>query len=409
MKHLSFEEDEELNRPTKNKKVVAPKKESNFKPTVALRSGINWEGDGLEVTSEVYAEPVKDWDTLLIELGYDPNLYEVIEPVKVSAWDAQGEDGMKRLYSYKAGVRAKRTTQYRDEDYQEVVSLIKKHRPLKDFAEGDCTFFVFLADWQIGKADGDGTSGTVKRILTMIDDVSNRIDELLKMGRKIERIVIVGVGDMNENCEGHYASQLFTVELNRRQQMRLLRRLLTKAITTWAKKVGKVEVYAVPGNHGENRGQSGKANTTRGDNDDVSVFEMVYEILQANPSAYGHVEFYLPEDEIYMIIPAYNRSVGVAHGHVTSGGANPQNKIRDWWKDQAFCKNDIGYVDILVTGHYHHFSVVEYDDQTIHFQCPAMDGGSEWFKDLKGVDSRPGTLTFIMDGSEKPYRDLEII
>jgi hypothetical protein len=38
-----------------------------------------------------------------------------------------------------------------------------------------------------------------------------------------------------------------------------------------------------------------------------------------------------------------------------------------------------------------------------------MDGGSEWFKDLTGVDSRPGTLTFVIDKSERPYRDLEVI
>lgn len=409
MKHLIFEEDDTLNLPTQKKVKKSPKKEVNIKPPAALKPGIDWDGEELEVTSDLYVEPVKDWDTLLNELGYDPDLYEVVEPVKVSSWDVQTEDGPKRLYSYKAGLRTKQTPAlYRDEDYKELVNLIKKHRPRREIEGGDDIFFVHLADWQLGKADGDGTHGTVKRLLNRFDLIEKRVLELKKIGRNIQKIVICGMGDMEEGCDGNYASQTFTVQLNRRQQIRLLRRLLTALITRLAKLAPEVEVYAVPGNHGENR-KDGRAYTTRGDNDDVAVFEMVAEILSANPAAYGHVNFFLPEDDIYMIIKANNRHVGITHGHITSGGTDPQKKIRDWWKDQAFSKNDIGFVDILVTAHYHHFSCVEYDDQTIHMQCPSEDGGSEWYKDLKGVDSRPGTLTYLIDSSDKPFKDLEIL
>lgn len=409
MKHLVFE-DETLNTPTQSEPKVSPKKEKSFKPTATLKPGVDWDGENVEVTSEVYAEPVKDFDVLLNELGYDPELYEVIEPVKISSWDmADAEVGTRRLYSYKANIRAKRTTTYRDDDYKDLVALIKKHRPRKVNDEvGEGFFVVNLADWQLGKADGDGTHGTVNRILTMIDDVDRRIDELAKAGRSMGTLVVALVGDMNENCEGNYASQQFTVELNRRQQLRLLRRLLTKSISTWAKKFDRVICLAVPGNHGENR-LNGKAFTTRGDNDDVSCLEMVFDIFQSNPAAYGHVEFVIPEDEIYVTLQLGSKIVAWTHGHVTSGGADPQKKIKEWWKDQAFCREPVGDADILVTGHYHHFSVVEYDDDKIHIQCPTMDGGSEWYRDLKGVNSRPGTLTFIVDESGKPYRDLEVI
>jgi hypothetical protein len=408
MKHLVFEEDETLNLPVKTGAKRLPKKEPDFKPPAALKPGMDWDGENVEVTSDVYAEPVTDWDTLLNELGYDPELYEIIEPVKVSAWDTQSEDGVKRLYSYKVGVRAKRFTQYRDEDFKELIAQIKKHRPLKDLPGGDNVFFIHAADWQTGKADGDGTHGTVTRLLNRIDLIEQRIRELKAAGRPIGKIVLCGMGDMIEGCDGHYASQTFTVQLNRRQQVRLNRRILTTWITRLAKLVPEMEVYAVPGNHGENR-KDGKAYTTPGDNDDVAVFEMVAEILSANPEAYGHVSFFLPEDDIYMIVEANDRRVGIAHGHVTSGGADPQKKIRDWWKDQAFGKKDIAFVDILVTAHYHHFSLIEYDDRTIHMQCPAEDGGSDWYENLKGLDSRPGTLTYVIDSSGKPFRDLEII
>ena len=412
MKHFKSEDDETLNLPNIDEEVyIPPKKDLMVKVPAALKPSVDWDGEEVQVTSEVYSEPVRDWDELLGELGYDPTLYEIIEPVKISSWDANaGEGETKRLYSYKVGVRAKRNTQYRDEDYRDLVNLIKKHRPMSEkVANGNSTFVVCLSDWQIGKADGDGTDGTIKRILAMIDGVSERIRELQKSGRKMKTLVVAGVGDMVENCEGHYSSQTFTVELNRRQQMRVLRRLLTKAITVWSKMFAEVIVVAVPGNHGENRNGSGKAFTTRGDNDDVAVFEMVAEILSANPDAYGHVRFSLPEDDISMIVEANGKYLGFTHGHITSTGNDPQKKIKEWWKSQNFSNNPIGYVDILITGHYHHFSIIEHDSNRIHMQCPAMDGGSEWFKDLTGVDSRPGTLTFVLDGSDRPYRDLEII
>jgi predicted phosphodiesterase len=411
MKHLEFEEDPTLNLPVMNntESPRRPMKQPDFKPPAALKPGVDWDGEEVQVTSDVYAEPISDWDVLLSELGYDSDLYEIIEPVKISAWDVSTENGPRRMYSYKAGIRAKQVTRYRDDDYKEVVAQIKKHRPMREMEQGDSVFVINLADWQLGKADGDGTHGTVKRLLNRFDLIVDRINELKKSGRKIQKIIIAGIGDLEEGCEGHYSSQTFTVQLNRRQQIRLLRRLLTQLITRVAKLAPEIEVYSVPGNHGENRNGSGKAFTTRGDNDDVAVFEMVAEILSANPAAYGHVKFFLPEDEIYMIAEAAGKRIGFFHGHVTPNGADPQKKIREWWKNQAFSKNAIGFVDILVTGHYHHFSVVEYDGEAIHMQCPAEDGGSEWFNDLTGVNSRPGTLTFLIDQSGKPYRDLEVL
>lgn len=411
MKHFKYDGDKNLNNPNiDGDNYNPPKKETEIKAPAAYKPGLDWDGEEVQVTSDVYSEPVRDFDELLDELGYDPEVYEVIEPIKISSWDAAAGDGeVRRLYSYKIGIRAKRNTQYRDEDYKELINLIKKHRPLNDkVVDADAAFVVCLADWQIGKADGDGTTGTIERVLNMIDGVSDRIRELQRSGRKMKTLVVAGLGDMVENCDGHYSAQTFTVQLNRRQQIRVLRRLLARAVTTWAKMFPEVIITAVPGNHGENR-KDGKFYTTRGDNDDVAAFEMLAEMLSVNPEAYGHVKFILPEDEISVVLNVADTYIGFAHGHITSNGSDPQKKIKEWWKSQTFTNNPIGHVNILVTGHYHHFSVIEHDDDKIHMQCPAMDGGSEWFKDLTGVDSRPGTLTFVIDHSDRPYRDIEII
>ena len=48
----------------------------------------------------------------------------------------------------------------------------------------------------------------------------------------------------------------------------------------------------------------------------------------------------------------------------------------------------------LVTGHYHHFSVVDHGPR-VWVQCPANDGGSRWWQDATGAVSRAGMLTFL--------------
>lgn len=404
--------DPTLNVPVQNAKPKAkPTKEVDVKPLAAYKPGLSWDGEEMEITTDLYSEPIKDWNELLEELGYDPALYEVIEPVKISSWDAPVGDDVRRLWSYKVNIRVKRDVAYKDEDYKELVSLIKRHKKTPITPSEDGVFFINCADWQMGKADGYGTKGTVEAILEAIENIESRIRDLRKLGREINHIVIAGIGDMVENCDGHYASQTFTVELNRRQQNRLVRRLLIKLVIMASKLAEKVSVYAVPGNHGENR-KDGKSYTTVGDNDDVAVFEQVADALAQNPEVYGHVNFYLPEDDIYMMCPIFedeNEYVCFFHGHMTNGGADPRKKIHDWWEDQTFTGKDPGKARLLITGHYHHLSITEYDNNKIHIQCPTIDGGSDWFLNLTGKHSRPGTLTFLIDKSGMPFRDLEVI
>lgn len=371
----------------------------------AWKPGVVWDGTEGEVTTEPSAVPITHWDDILAHLGYDPALYELMEPVKVSAWDVQTATGTQQLYSYKVGIRVKSSKA--ELSYDDLVKEIKRHRPLKPelLPDGSSTFVVALADWQLGKHDGYGVKGTVAGILDMIDKVERRIRDLRLLGRPLGSLLIVGLGDMIEGCDGNYASQQFTVELNRREQIRICRRLIRDCVARWSKLFKDVTVSAVPGNHGENR-KDGRAYTTPGDNDDVTVFEIVAEVLAENPKAYGHVKFLLPENETSVSFNLDGTVVGFVHGHMTKGGGTPQTKIKGWWEEQAFGHQPIGDATILVTGHYHHFSIIEYGKK-VHIQCPSMDGGSEWWKNLSGAESRPGTLTFVVDSNG--WSDLEVL
>lgn len=400
-------DDDALLQPVEGSELVkVGKVAKDIKPPAALKPGIDWDGLQAEITSEPLESPDPDWNSILESWGYDPKTYEICEPVKVSQWQvATAEGGVRDLYSYKAGVRTK--TNVRTIEYDDLVREIKRHRKLpKNLPGGDQAFVVCLADWQVGKCDGDGSIGTIKRLVEMIDNVEARIRELRKVGRNLGLLVVMGMGDIVEGCGEMYATQSFTVELNRREQVKVARRLARDAICRWAKLFPEVWVGAVAGNHGENR-KNGKNFTDPGDNDDVAVFEMVGEILAANPDAYGHVKFFLPDKELTMVLDICGTRVGFAHGHIAGSGSSPQMKQRKWWGDQAFTGRDIGSAKILVTGHYHHFSVIEYARDKIHLQCPAQDGGSEYWEEITGENSRPGTLTFVID--DKGYRDIEVI
>lgn len=391
--------EDDVNVEVSDKKAVPP---SAWKP------GVVWDGPEGEITSRPSSARVPHWDDILNSWGYDPQVYEIVEPVKISTWEAQTKEGTEQLWSYKAGIRVR--TSARSVPYEDLIAEIKRHRPLNpNTPDGDLTMVVCLADWQIGKADGDGLEGTVDRILKMIDGVERRIRDLRLMGRSLGTLFVVGMGDIIEGCEGNYASQQWRTQANRREQIRIARRLIRDCIARWAKHFKTVIVTAVPGNHGENR-LDGKAFTDIGDNDDVALFEVVAEILAENPAAYGHVEFRIPENELSITFNLSGRVIGFTHGHVAGGGANPQAKQRKWWEDQTFGNQPMGEADILVTAHYHHFSINQYG-QRCHMQCPAMDGGSEWWVNLKGAESPPGTLTFLVgaDAGLSGWTDVQVI
>lgn len=368
------------------------------------RPGVVWSDNDGEITSRPVEHPTPHWGDILSSWGYDPAEYEIVEPVKVSTWDApNGEGGTKQLWSYKAGIRVKH-----NEDainYEDLLDEIRKeaaHKPVGD--RGTDTFVVPIGDTQFGKGDGDGLKGTIARFLEGIDKVEYRIKELRSLGRNLGHLVVALMGDIMEACDGNYPAQTFTVEANRREQNRIARRLIRDAIMRWSKHFDKVTVLAVPGNHGENR-KNGKAFTTVGDNDDVAVVEIIAEVFAANPEAFGHVEFLIPEDDIAVTIDI-GKVVGFTHGHFARSGTSAQAKIKNWWADQAFGLQPVGEASILVTAHYHHFSVIEHGPRT-HIQIPALDGGSEWFVNAKGEQSRPGIACFVVNSNG--YQDLEVL
>ena len=350
------------------------------------------------------------WDIYLAELGFDPKEFEIIEPFEVRTWTANmGAGETEQFYYYKAKIISKNPVSSKDFDYKNLLKEIKAYKGQPQKITGNSSFVVCLSDWQMGKRDGDGTQGIVKRIEQMIPDVTARIKDLKKNGVDLANLYVFGLGDIVEGCDGFYPMQEFSVEYDLRRQKMIARRLLVKAIKTWAPLFKNTVVACVPGNHGENR-KNGKAYTSFGDNFDVSLFDEAQEILSENP-AFKKVKFIIPENELWITLDVSGTIIGLAHGHqFRTGGRYSHQKAVAWLSGQAFGMTDVGDSDILISGHFHHLFVVNEGKRTL-MQCPSVDGGSEWFENMTGKTSYSGTLTFsITPGkTQLPWDNLRVI
>jgi hypothetical protein len=352
--------------------------------------------------SDAPAAP-SDWSDIIRELGLDPTGWTVDEsqPVQVRTWDS----GDKRMYYYRATVVPCRDS-VTDVDVEALIREVKRRKPQppKDVLE-ERALVVLLADWQAGKSDHGGVEALVERLMALKDAVPKRVKEAAKAGRPISHLYVVGMGDMVEGCDGHYDQQTFSVALDRRQQVRLVRRILTDLLTEWSKLPARMVVGCVPGNHGENR-KGGRSFTTFEDNDDLAVFEQVQEILGQNPDAYGHISFVIPDGDMTITLDVCGTVVSFAHGHQFSGSGLALNKAKTWWKNKMASLHATGDARVLVYGHYHHLQVLQDGPRTI-FGCPSNDGGSRWFEERGGPTTACGTLTFVVD--KDGWRDLAIL
>jgi predicted phosphodiesterase len=358
--------------------------------------GVAWDGkEGTITTDALPAENAPDWRTILKVWGLDPDRFEVVEPVLFNVWG----DPLGRLNrQWKGKVVQKRTATGADVDA--LISEIRKHRPSRPAAiDGEAAMVVAISDLQLGKGEGGGTAGIVARFLAGIDEVEVRWRELRKMGRPLDTLYVFGLGDVVESCAGHYEMQSFQVDLDRREQITVARRLIVKALTRWATFAPRIVCAAIPGNHGENRNAKGKAFTTFGDNDDVAVFEQAAEIVRAN-EAYDHIAFVFPKNDLTMTLDVSGTIVGLAHGHQIKGSAS------SWWAKQALGMQPIGDAQLLLTGHYHHLIVAQSGART-HIQAPSLDGGSQWFTETSGMSAPAGMLTLTV--SKNGWDDLRVL
>jgi predicted phosphodiesterase len=323
----------------------------------------------------------------LVEARFDP-----------ASWtrEAQGEDAVTRpVWRYRFAVEpALRTV-----NVDELLASIRTPKKPTPSAIDAPVYVVALADMQIGKPDGDGTAGTVRRVLDAHARALARFRDLRKRGKAGE-VVIVVAGDCIEGTESQGSRLLARLDCDVTTQVRIYRRLLAEIVTDYADKADRVRVAVVPGNHDEAKRVGDKMATNYTDSWALEGAASVADALDI--AGYGdRVAWIMPSyDELTVTLDVAGTTLGVLHGHQTRG------KMDTWLAAQAQGRYAIGTADLIISGHYHHLRVQQLGPTT-WIQTPALDGGSLWWRHSGHTDTPPGMVTLLAGGGA--WESLEIV
>lgn len=368
--------------------------------------------DGGEFTDVRSEQPITDWTHVFAQFNLDPDEFTIVDDtVRMSMWQTSrrtddGDRDVQNLYSYKA--RFKRRDQYTDADTlaRMIDRLHGAQSPKPTRKTEPVSLFVGLADWQLGKSygPGQGTAETLDRINASKAAILAYLEDRKRLGYSIEKIVLANMGDPIENVQASYANQLYSVDLNTRDQLTLAIDTTLEWIRDFAP-YAPIEYAATLCNHGQmSRGTSGKTNATD-DSDNASGFigDTIRTVISHIPGLAG-TAFTIPRDNMITTVQASGVNLALAHGHKISGNEQA------WLAKQTNALNHHGYrTDLWVTAHRHSASVDDYGPYR-RIQCTTVDPGSKWFTDSTGVYATPGTTVFLA-GEHLPFKftDWEVL
>jgi hypothetical protein len=378
-------------------------------PTGFAPGEIVWDGRKGTITADPTADGGQpQFEALLADLcdkiGEDPADYEIVGNIQLRRWQQHvGEDF---LYYHKATIQRRAGTGGEDVDVDALLKEVSRRKPRKTPVTNTtgAGLVVAMGDWQVGKSDGDGVQGTIDRLARIPDLIEQRWRALRRIGVPLEVVYLCFGGDLKESCNGHYAQQAFRTQLNNRDQRKIIRHAADRIIDRAAGFAPQVAVKVVGGNHGEER-EGGKSHTDFADNVDVAVIEDVA-YAYSKTDRYADVSFAIPNDDLTLTFDHEGTVVGLAHGHQAGfGSGDPQAKIHRWWLAMQHGRQPIGDADILLTFHYHHPWLIQRGART-HFGSPALDGGSDWFRNVSGQDAPASTLSFVVTGEGWSHMEL---
>lgn len=332
---------------------------------------------------------------LFKDFDLDPTQWEVVS-VRKSRWQNHAGDW---LEAARVSIKPAAAAGQKDVDYDALVKEISKWKPGKVEKHSGELFAVYaIGDTQYGKDAGGGTEATVARVLKSLDEAVERHKELLKLGRKIGTVVLPQLGDCIEGSASQGGKIIGRSDLGVTQQVRVARRVLMAWIKAFAPLCDRLIIPAVPGNHDETHRI---VMTDPTDSWQLEVVAAVQDACLENPEL-SHVEFRYPEpDHGTLALDLGGTILGLAHGHQA-------NDMSKWLSGQATGKTPVGHADVLITGHFHHFKANQVGPR-LWIQLPAMDGGSAWFRDRKGLESPTGIVALVIGQDYDPRRDLAVL
>jgi hypothetical protein len=366
--------------------------------------GDDWNGSAGHITTQPLTEAPKSWDQFIRDAGHDPAEVEIIGPIQHRAWDVQRKGGnVVRLRYYRINIQ-----QRRPGDSQDFASLMKlaratRRKPKTRPERPRRATVVGYADPQTGKvASRGGTPELLARVQSSLGLLSDYCDEV-----KSDVAYLLDAGDAIEGFE-NVASQRFTNDLSLPRQVEVASDILFEFTDLLASKHDAVTVAGVGSNHCRWRKGKGELGMP-GDDWGLHMLRQMQKALSLN-KAYDHVNVVWPGDhDETLALDVCGTIVGLAHGHQVS---RPE-RIPDWWGKQVHGGQNIAHAQILVTGHFHSFQTQAtgrdpwHDREKRWFQCPTLDNGSDWYRNISGADSDPGLLVFTVD--ENGWDNLRVL
>lgn len=365
-------------------------------PTEAWRPRLELGPDGGFAVSTPRIGETPDAADVLEEFNLDPDQW-IVTSLRRSRW--QRYDG-EWLEAVRVTLAPAGQTFGPDLDLEQLVDEIKKWRPRKGTKQhtGDLAALFNVGDTQWGKDAGDGTEGTVRRMMLGLDESVARFTELVKTGRSIGTVALPQLGDCVEGSASQGGKVLGQSDLGVTSQVRVGRRILMQWVKAFAPLVENLIVPAVPGNHDEPHRIVITAPT---DSWQIEVVSAVQDACAENPEL-AHVQFRFPEpDSGALTVDLAGTFVGFVHGHQS-------RDLVKWWSNQATGRTAIGSADVLITAHFHHFKTAQVGPR-LWIQVPAMDGGSPWFRERHGLESPTGIVSLVVGAGYDPRRDLCVI
>lgn len=353
----------------------------------ATHDGFQYEWDGND--GFIQTGPLEDrpttWDEFILDAKLDPEEVEVVEPVQVRGWDAPiGDGNVQRMHYYRITVRRRMFKVHLDQ----LVTMARKKRPKPPAAaETDRAYVIALGDLQLGKMDGDGVEGTIRRF---VDTTAMAVDRYKHLKRKYGPmpIVLSHLGDCIEGYVSQGGALAKRVTLTTTDQVELYGTLLTDQVVHLAGLTPDLTVIGIPGNHDE-------AFRPLHTYDDSWAIYAIRELRRALELAgrYEHVKVYAPaRDELTVTLDIHGTVVGMAHGHQWRAG-----QAETWWAKQAHGRQPIGDADVLLSAHLHHLRI-EHTGAKTWIQVPALESESTWWRHRTGSPGRPGIVTMLVGG-----------
>ncbi|RKS19718.1 hypothetical protein DFO58_2223 [Arthrobacter sp. AG1021] len=358
--------------------------------------------DGGEFTEIKTSEPLTDWTHIFERFNLDPEQFTIVDDtVRMSMWQqSKGlEDGTRdivNLYSYRAKFTRKKQGMI---DYATLRDQIRNWAPTPASttpSRPPVTYVIGMADWQLGKGEGDGTPGTLRRLNASLEAITRDLDQLAAQGIRPEGVLFANLGDHTENVAGSYASQTHTVDLNMRDQLNLALEQNLAWLKALAPRFKTATYAACMCNHGQLSRGNGRDNVTDdADNATGLIGDTLATLCKLHPEL-EHIEFNIPRDEMITTTTVSGVNMAMAHGHKISGA-------EETWlakQSQNLVHTRRFIPDLWFTAHRHSAAVNDYGPYT-RIQATTVDPGSKWFTDSTGAYSRPGTTTFLV-GADLP-------